>query len=340
MEIRQLKSFQTVANLLSFNKAADNLHYAQSSVSAQVRALEEELGLELFDRLGNRVRLTEAGEQLLQYANKILALAGEAQAELTQNTKPTGTLVIRIPESFGVHRLPPILQEFHRRFPEVRLQFITCAHESLERDLRKGITDLAFLLTESISAADLTAETLGFESLVLVASPGHPLAAKRSVQTRDLAKETLLFSKVDCSYRRIFEAVLAQEQVGSLRQLEFWSVETLKRAVMAGVGITVLPEIAVADEVARKQLVVLPWSEGKIEVATLMVHYRDRWISPALKAFMEITKQMLGRAPEASEPEFVGSPALERGRRPGKKEERHESARRIPAPTKSPRRAP
>ena len=325
MEIRQLKSFQKVASLLSFNQAADQLHYAQSSVSAQVQALEEELGVQLFDRLGKRVQLTDTGAQLLQYADKILSLASEAQAEVTER-KPAGSLTIRIPESFGVCRLPPIVKEFHRRFPEVQLNFITCAHEGLEKDLRKGITDLAFLLTDSISAADLVAETIGFESVVLVSGPGHPLAGKRTVQTRDLAKETILFSKVDCSYRRNFSRILEQENARGFRTLEFWSVEALKRTLMAGIGLTVLPEVAVAEEVARKKLVVLPWSEGKIEVMLLMICYRDRWISPGLKAFMEITKQVLGTLPA-------------QGGRPRKEDER-EQTRRAAGRKKAGRRAP
>jgi len=302
MEIRQLKSFQTVANLLSFNKAADQLHYAQSSVSAQVRALEEELGVHLFDRLGKKVQLTETGRQLLQYADKILALMNEAETEVTENKKPRGSLTLRIPESLGVHRLPPVIKEFHTRFPEVELHLITCAHEDLEKDLRKGITDLAFLLTDSIAASDLVAETIGFESVVLVSSRDHPLTSKRTVHTRDLAGETILFSKVDCSYRRIFQKILEQEEVSEFRPLEFWSVEALKRTIMAGVGVTVLPEIAVAEEVARKQLAILPWSEGEIEVALLMICYRDRWISPTLKAFMDITKQIIGQNSSLNQP--------------------------------------
>ena len=296
MEIRQLRSFQTVANLLSFNKAGVKLHYSQSNISAQIQALEEELGVQLFDRLGRRVQLTESGEQLLQYANKIMDLVDETHSEVTRGKDPQGSLTIRIPETIGVHRLPPVIRDFHSRFPKVQLNFITCAHEGLEKDLRKGLIDLAFLLAESIHAGDLTAETVGFESVVIVSSPDHPLAGKRTVHTRDLAGETILFSKVDCSYRKIFEQILDQEEINRFGRLEFYSIEAIKRSVMAGVGITVLPEIAVAEEVARKRLVILPWSEGKIEVATLMIWYRDRWISPTMKAFMEVAKKMMAAA--------------------------------------------
>lgn len=295
MEIRQLRAFQMVANLLSFNKAADRLHYAQSSISAQIQSLEEELGVQLFDRLGRKVLLTENGEHLLQYANKILDLVDESRSEVAESREPEGSLTVRIPESFGVHRLPGVIRDFHSRYPKVRLNFITCTVEGLEKDLRKGVTDLAFLLTESINSPDIVSETLGFESVVLVAGLGHPLSSKRSVHTRDLAGETILLSRVDCSYRKIFEKILEQEEVRSFNRLEFHSVEVLKRCLMAGIGISVLPEVAAAEEVSRGKLRVLPWSEGPIEVAVLMIWYRERWISPTLKAFMEAAGKAVAR---------------------------------------------
>ena len=295
MEIRQLRSFRTVANLLSFNRAAGQLHYAQSSISAQILSLEDELGVQLFDRLGRKIQLTEMGVQLLQYSNKILDLVDETQSEVAADREPQGALTIRIPESFGVHRLPAVIADFHARFPRVKLTFTTCAHEGLGKDLRKGITDLAFLLAESISDSSLLEEILGFESLVLAAGPNHPLASKGSVHTRDLRGATILFSKVDCSYKKIFERVLDEEGVKEFNRIEFHSVEVVKRCVAAGIGVAVLPEVAVAGAVERKEMVVLPWTEGPIEVALLMIWYRDRWISPTLKAFMETAKKVMAR---------------------------------------------
>lgn len=293
MEIRHLKTFATVAKLLSFNKAAGQLNYAQSSISAQIQALEEELGVLLFDRLGRRIVLTEAGQRLVPYAEKIIDLAEETLAEIGSGREPGGSLNIRIPESLGVHRLPPVINEFSNRFPKVRLNLTNCAHESLPKDLNKGFIDLAFLLTESFHSGDLEVEFLGSESIVLVACPGHRLAKEKTVRTRDLEDDILLLSTVDCSYRRLFEKLLKEQGIQLEATRIFHSVETLKRCVMRGAGITVLPEVSVTKEIEQGKLSRLAWEEGELEVAVLMIRSKGRWLSPTLNAFMEIARRVL-----------------------------------------------
>lgn len=293
MEIRQLKSFQSVATHLSFNRAAEQLNYAQSSISAQIQTLEDELGVKLFDRLGRRIQRTEAGERLLRYSNKIIELAAEAKADVGETKGLQGTLTVRIPDSFGVHRLPLIISQFLTRFPRAHLKFNTCAHEGLERDLRKGITDLAFLYAESVQAKDLEAEALTFESLCLVGHPGHPLVKRERVATRDIAGEIIVLSNVDCSYRRILEQTLEQENVKAGTLLEFNSVAAVKACVRKGIGISLLPKIAVSRDLAEGTLALLPWEEENIEVALLMIRYRERWISPTLKAFMDVVRECM-----------------------------------------------
>ncbi len=293
MEIRHLKTFLTVAKLLSFNKAAERLNYAQSSISAQIQALEDELGVQLFDRMGRYILLTEAGERLIEYAEKIIDLADETRAEIGGEKEPRGSLTIRIPQSLGAYRLTPVLKQFHERFPSVGLHLTPCAHESVRKDLQKGGIDLAFLLTESYQAADVEAEALGFESIVLVASPTHRLAKKKLVRTRDLQGETVLLSKVDCSYRRQFEQIMHEQGVLPASTPIFHGVEILKRCAVEGMGVTILPEIAIVDEVAKGVLVPLRWEDGPFEVAVLMIWSKGRWLSPSLTAFMEMARNLL-----------------------------------------------
>jgi DNA-binding transcriptional LysR family regulator len=152
---------------------------------------------------------------------------------------------------------------------------------------------VAFLLAESIQAADLEAEALGVESLVVVAHPDHPLASRPVVYTRDMEGETLLLSRVDCSYRRSFQWILDQEKVRPATLLEFNSVSAIKQCVMEGIGITIVPEVSVAQDISQGRLAALKWEEGGLEVAVLMIWYKEKWLSPTLTAFMEMTREAL-----------------------------------------------
>ncbi|MFH1984607.1 MAG: LysR family transcriptional regulator [Pseudomonadota bacterium] len=290
MELRHLATFLSVAHHLSFIRAAELLNYAQSSVSAQIQTLEDELGVKLFDRLGRRIVLTEAGEHLLPYAEKLVTLAAETRSEMLGTRQPGGTLTIRIPESFGVCHLPAILKTYCTAFPAVRLQFITCAVEGLQRDLRKGVTDLAFLFTESISESALSADILGTETIIIVAAPDHPLVRKQKITIKDFADHPLLLSRVDCAYRRSFESMLAQNAVKPTTVMEFNSVAAIRRCVAEGLGITILPLSEAAEDLTARRLAVIPYPSEAIEVAILMVWYKEKWLSPALKAFMEVVR--------------------------------------------------
>jgi DNA-binding transcriptional LysR family regulator len=293
MEFRQLNTFLTVARQLSFYKAAQKLHYAQSSVSAQIMALEDALGVKLFDRLGRRILLTEAGERLLPYAEKITALASEGHSALARPKSLHGTLTVRVPETLAVFHLPGILTQFRSRYPKVGLRFITCTHDKLAKDLRKGVTDLAFLITDDISGGDLDIEQLGFEQLVLVARPDHPLAGETRVATEQLANETILLSRNDCSYRRILEKILAQEKIQVSKMVELNSVAAIKACVGKGLGITIIPEVSVRRELKAERLGVIDWVEGPLEAALMMIWLKERWRSPSLSAFIHTCRDVL-----------------------------------------------
>ncbi len=196
MELRQIKTFRTVSQLLSFNRAAETLNYAQSTVSAQIKALEDEFDKPLFDRLGKRIVLTEAGKILDKYARKILAIEEETVTQVTGWEESQGSITIRIPQSLGIYFLPAVLKEFNDLFPKVGFDINSCAL-TIQHELRSGIVDLAFLLTDSIHAADLQAEMLDTERIVMVSNPDHPLANRSSVNLDDLADVSILLPKQD-----------------------------------------------------------------------------------------------------------------------------------------------
>ena len=297
MELRQLKTFRTVATLLSFNRAADALNYAQSTVSAQIRTLEEDLGVKLFDRLGKRIVLTDAGELLSQYAQKMLDIEAETLADVKGRNRPQGSLTIRVPQSIGHTYFPSVLGEFRKRFPLVSFHFHTCAFHSLEHELQTGVTDLAFLLAESIHSASLVAEPLRFERLVMISNPENPLAGAAKVSVRDMADQAIFFPKFDCGYRMAFEQLLTAENVKPQTMLEFNSVEMLKGCLQTSHGVAMIPEVMAWGEIERGELSLLPWEEGDLETAILMIRHKEKWLSPTLQAFIDISREVIGAKP-------------------------------------------
>ncbi|WP_330306537.1 MULTISPECIES: LysR family transcriptional regulator [unclassified Streptomyces] len=259
MELRLLVTFEKVATVLSFTQAAAELKYAQSSVTSQVRALESSLGTELFDRLGSRIRLTEAGERLLPYARQIIELSEEARAAVAGTEEPSGALTVGTMESLTSYRLLPLLELFHHRYPGVRLSLRTTIGDETRQALRQGTYDVGFLMEEETEHAGLEAEVLAVEPLALVAAPGHPLAEPSAVLTSDLVRESLLATEPGCAYRDLFERELNLNSLSPVSFTEFGTIEATKRAAAAGLGVALLPEVTVAAELAEGTLVRLPW---------------------------------------------------------------------------------
>ncbi len=197
MEFRQLQSFLVVAEELHFSRAATKLHLAQSSVSAQIQALEHSLGTPLFERVNRRVRLTEAGEKLKGYARKVVEMTDEIKADINSHEDPRGSLVIRMPESLATSRIPQAVKRFHERYPLVKLRFINCSDTELQQELNSGRLDLAFLIIDSLPVKGVNHEILRPEELVLAAAPSHPLTTAGAVRPSDLNGQTLLLPRTD-----------------------------------------------------------------------------------------------------------------------------------------------
>lgn len=197
MEFRQLKTFRVVAEKLSFTGAAELLHMAQSSVSAQIRNLEEELGVVLFDRIGRSVLLTDAGRKLLDYACRLEGMTEEIRSEISGDKYLRGSLTIRVPDTLATVYMPAVISIYHQKYPDVALNFIHCSDTALPQELNSGRIDLAFLMTDTIQSSEVNVRYFKTESLGLYASPKHPLTDHRNLDLTDLEGETLLLPKTD-----------------------------------------------------------------------------------------------------------------------------------------------
>ena len=292
MDIYRLKTFKTAATLLNFNRTADVLNYSQSTVSAQIRSLEDEIGVLLFERKGKQLSLTDAGKKLLNYSLKLLAIHEEAIADISGRRETDGMLTIRAPQTVATYHLPQVIAKFQPRYPKIRFDVTSCALYSLEHELQIGTVDLAFILAESVRATNLNVEMLRAEQLVVVAGPAHQFSGRRSIGIEELREQHIFLPKADCGYRMPFEQSLMLERTEPALTLEFNSIEAIKKCVAAGLGVTIIPEIAVRDELSRGELIRLDWSEAS-EVGVLMIWHKEKWISPTLGAFMDIVRKVI-----------------------------------------------
>ncbi|GHO50497.1 LysR family transcriptional regulator [Ktedonospora formicarum] len=293
MDFRQLTTFRTLALTLNFHQAAEQLDYVQSTVTAQIQALEEDLGTRLFDRLGRYIKLTEAGERLLPYTEQLLTIAEEARTAVSGQKGYTGTLTIGATETLCTYRLPAVLHQFRLTYPQVRLLLTPSPFSSLRRLVSDGQVDLAFLMEEPITATALHAESLLAESILLVASADHPLARYSAILPSDLENETLLMTEAGCSYRLQFQHQLNKAGIQPTTIMEFESIEAIKQCTLIGMGIAILPAITVTTEIQQGKLVVLPWSGEPIGLIMQMIWHKQKWLSPVLQAFLQVARNNL-----------------------------------------------
>ncbi len=307
MELRQVETFRAVAEDLSFSRAASRLGYVQSSVSSQVAALEQELGAPLFDRLGRRIVLTDAGRVMLRYSGRLLDLAEEAREAVADagvgSGEVTGSLTVSAPETLLTYRLPRLLALFHERHSKVRLSVRPNAVGRLvgsaRRSVEEGGVDVAFVLDAPVEAPGLSVEPLLEEGVSVITAATHALASSTLVASRDLSGETVLLPEAPesgCAYRGQFERQLGAAGVVPPEKMEFQSIEAVKQCVAVGMGVSVLPSVAVNAELEGGKLAALRWEEP-FEVLTQMVWHEERWQSPALKAFLETAREVFSVTP-------------------------------------------
>jgi DNA-binding transcriptional LysR family regulator len=305
MEVRQLQIFRTLAEELNFTRTAEKVNTVQSNVTAQIKALEEELGTPLFDRLGRRVSLTDAGRNFLPFALQALAAMDHGQRALKIGAEPSGPLRIGAAESQLTYRLPEVLHAFRRRFPHVELIFSQHSTATVAHELEAGKFDMVIHGDNLQPYSSIKSIRLRTERILLLAEASHPLASRSTVKPADLAAQNLLLTESGCSYREKLDRTLALANIRPANVTEFSSVEALKQCIALGMGIGLLPEIVVARELRQKHLQALRWTGPSLDIVTQILWHKDKWISPAMAAFMEMVRGKL----EDSETERKGRPA-------------------------------
>ncbi|MBP2636794.1 MAG: Transcriptional regulator, LysR family [Firmicutes bacterium] len=293
MEFRQLKTFVTIAKLGSFVQAADTLGYAQSTITNHIQTLENEMRVKLFERLGHRVMLTNQGKSFLPYADQVIKLTSEALEIVANPDISRGKLTIGTSESLGTYRLPGLLQTYRRTYPNVEmiLKFANCS--TICDCIRSNEIDVGLIINDKIAGDDLVVEKISDEQMLFLVASDHPLSRRKEVTPDDLKETCVILTEPGCSYRLTVETILKEFRVSPQSVLEASSIESIKQLIMLGLGISMLPRFAVQKELYEGQLCAVKWSGPIPGYRVQMLYHRDKWLSPTLQAFLDLTREVL-----------------------------------------------
>jgi DNA-binding transcriptional LysR family regulator len=300
MDLRRLEVFAKVAELGSFSRAAEALYLTQPTVSEHVRALESELGVQLLDRLGRGAAPTRAGELVLGYARRLLALAREAQQALDQfQGRMSGELVVGGSTIPGEYVLPALIGQFKSKYPDISISLLIGDSRQVSEWVEQGRAEVGVVGARPASRA-LEARELMPDELVIVVPAGHPWAARKAVPLDELRREPMVVRERGSGSREAVEHALegADLSLASLRIVgEMGSTQAVKQAVRAGVGIALISRRAVEDECRAGLLACVKVKDLKVTRAFHLVTHRERSRSPLAQAFLDFVESQAASGP-------------------------------------------
>jgi DNA-binding transcriptional LysR family regulator len=284
--LRQLKVFEAVARHLSFSRAAEELHLTQPAVSTQVRKLEDHAGLALFEQFGKKIYLTPAGAELLDISRGIIQQFEVAESAMTQFKGVSGGKLNVAVISAGDYFFPRLLVEFIGRHQGVVLNFTVHNREELLAQMAANLTDLAIMVRPPVDA-EMASEAFAPHPYVIVAAPTHPLVGERGIRVERLVREPFVVREKGSdtwqSMQEGFGAQLANLNVA----MEIKSTETIKQAVMAGMGLGFVSAHTIAQELRSHSLKVLDVAGFPLMLHWYVVHRRHKRLAPVAQAFKE-----------------------------------------------------
>lgn len=291
MELKNLRTFQAVVDQGSYQKAAERLGYTQSTITVQIQQLEEELGVPLFERVGRRMALTEAGERVLPQARELLTAADRLLRCGREDRTPSGTLRVNLAETLLCYRMQPVIRAFRERAPQVRLVIRDCNCMRIPQSVRDGSCDLGVGYDMDWNREALEVESLGSYDIVLLASPDF--AEPDFTTPGQRKKVSLVTDEPDSIFRRRLEDYLRRREIELDVTLELWSIETIKRCVMSNLGFTYLPRFVAEEELADGRLVELKAPISGVPAPALCAWRKGRWVTPAMELFLELLRGAL-----------------------------------------------
>lgn len=285
MELKNLITFKTIAEQKSFSNAARVLGYAQPTITFQIRQLEDELGVPLFDRIGNKIRLTESGNILLDYTFRILSLVDEAKCTLASDCTPSGILKISGISSICSGILPQLIKKYNSDFPDVLISASTATTPEVLDMVNSGASDLGLYMDFELPSEDTYIMFSIENPLYFICSKNNELSGRKAVSLKDLKGIPIIATEPDCCYRNILVSLFAKNDVVPSILFESENTEVIKRFVQSDIGIALLPEIAVHEELNNGTLCKINVTDAIPTAFIIAIHNKNQSLTPAIREF-------------------------------------------------------
>lgn len=293
MNFNQLAIFHAVGEERSVSRGAERLCISQPAASKQILELERNLGTPLFERLPQGMRLTEAGSLLATYSQRIFALEREAEEAVSElRGLERGRIIVGASLTIGVYLLPEVLGAFHRRYPKIQIEMEIMNSGLVQSRLADGTLNIG-LIEGFLESGDLTADMIGWDEIVAVAEPSHPILAERPITLEQLCGEPVIMREVGSGTRSVVERALAEYGIAVDPIMSIGSTEAIKRAVTAGIGVAFVSRLAIDYEMAAGHLAIVPLHGFHLQRTLSHLKRRGHRESKAAGAFLKYLRHAL-----------------------------------------------
>lgn len=293
MDMKNINTFIYTAELGSFTKAAELLGYSQSTVSFQIRQLEEELGTVLFERINRTVALTDQGKEILRYAHRMKQLAGEMQEMVQPKQEVRGHLRIAMSDSLCEEIAEKLFILLQQKYPEVTMKIVIAGTDEMFRLLNQNQVDFVYTLDRHIYHSDYVIVTESREAVHFVTGYQNRLSRKKQILLEDLICQPFILTEKEMSYRKLLSEYLASRSLEIQPVFEVGNTELICRMLEKNTSaVSLLPDYVTEKAAREKRLVRLDVKDFQLEIWKQLLYHRDKWISPQMQAFMNVIKEV------------------------------------------------
>ncbi len=288
MEIRNIKTFLRVAELQSFSNAAEQLGYSQAAVTVQIKQLEQELGTNLFERIGKHIKLTDNGIRFIPYATNLLKAAQDAKNFINGDEHPIGRLRIGVMESLFSNVMPPVLLEFRKLCPAVETSAHTGLISKLFDMIRQNDIDILYFLEKRVYFPEWVKVIEKPEPIIFVSSSAHPFAKKKQVSLKKILAEPFILTEKEGSYRYALDQMLAARGLELHPFLEAGNTDVIAQMLLNSPNLSFLPQYVVQKYIDSGELSVIHADMPPIQMWHQLIYHKNKWITPQLKIFINL----------------------------------------------------